>query len=220
VISQDHVRLGDITTTIRIFAYQSQGKGDFMRVLTATFLYCLLAVASSSAGADTTGQSNNPSHSLPAIYQHWLDEDVRWIITPEELTQFTLLSGNEDRDSFIVQFWLRRDPTPDSEVNEFKEEHYRRIAYSNVHFSARTTGSLTDRGRTYIFHGPPDSITKKLITSGVEAPTEIWHYEEFSPNGVVKSYEGKQPRKLNRVDLTFVDECKCGEYQLQTRESK
>jgi GWxTD domain-containing protein len=191
-----------------------------MRLLRSMFWCCLVAVASSSAGAQTTVQPNAPSQALPAIYQNWLAEDVRWIITPEELAQFTRLSSNGDRDAFVVQFWLRRDPTPDTEENEFKEEHYRRVAYSNVHFSARTKGSLTDRGRTYIFYGPPDSITKKSITSGVEPPTEIWHYEELAPNGVVESYEGKQPRKLNRVDFTFIDECKCGEYLLQMPESK
>jgi GWxTD domain-containing protein len=191
-----------------------------MRVLRATLWCCLLTVASSSAGAQTTVQPNAPSHSLPAIYQNWLDEDVRWIMTPEELTQFTCLSNDEGRDAFIVEFWLRSDPTPDTEENEFKEEHYRRVAYSNVHFAARTAGSLTDRGRTYIFYGPPDSITEKSIASGAEAPTEIWHYEDFEPNGVLKFSEGKQPRKLNRADLTFIDECKCGEYRLQTPESK
>ena len=191
-----------------------------MRVLRATLWCYLFAVASSSAGAQSTGQPNAPSHSFPAIYQNWLDEDARWIIAPEELSQFTGLSSNEDRDAFIVQFWLRRDPTPDTEESEFKEEHYRRIAYSNVHFAARAAGSLTDRGRTYIFYGPPDSITEKSTTNGAEAPTEIWHYEEFSPSGIVKFYEGKQPRKVNRVDFTFIYECKCGDFRLQTPEPK
>lgn len=192
-----------------------------MRVLRATLWCCLMAMASSSAGAQSTGQPKASSHSVPPVYQKWLDEDVRWIITPEERAQFTRLSSDEDRDAFIVEFWLRRDPTPDTEENEFKEEHYRRIAYSNDHFAARTVGSLTDRGRISIFYGPPDAITEKLRTSGVESPTEIWHYEDFSPYaGVIGHLKGKQPRKLNRVDLTFVDECKCGEYRLQTPESK
>ena len=191
-----------------------------MRVLTAAVWCCLLAMASSSAGAQSIGQPNAPSQSLLPSYQKWLDEDVRWIITPEERAQFTHLSSDEDRDAFIVEFWLRRDPTPETEENEFKEEHYRRIAYSNDHFAARTVGSLTDRGRTYIFYGPPDAITEKSIKGGVESPTEIWHYEEISPNGVVKIYDGKQPRKLNIVDFTFVDECKCGDFRLLRPESK
>ena len=82
---------------------------------------------------------------LGSTYKKWLNEDVRWIITPEELTAFKALSNDEERDAFIEQFWQRRDPTPDTEENEFKEEHYRRIAYANEHFSA---------GRAGMAHGP------------------------------------------------------------------
>ena len=182
-----------------------------------TYWCCLLAMACSLASAQSTGQPNIPSGSLPAIYQSWLDEDVRWIITPEEQAQFTLLSTNADRDAFVEEFWQRRDPTPDTTENQYKEEHYRRIAYSNVHFAARDKGSLTDRGRTNIFYGPPDGITEESVTDGVAAPTEIWHYEDFEPyDGTRREWEGKQPRTLNRVDVVFVDDCKCGEYRLQT----
>ena len=77
---------------------------------------------------------------LGSTYKKWLNEDVRWIITPEELSAFKQLSNDEERDQFIEQFWLRRDPTPDTEENEFKEEHYRRIAYANEHFAAGKPG--------------------------------------------------------------------------------
>src|ERR1017187_9941870 len=73
---------------------------------------------------------------LSKTYRKWLDEDVRWIITDEEQKAFMLLSNDEERDQFIEAFWQRRDPTPDTEENEFKEEHYRRIAYANEHFAA------------------------------------------------------------------------------------
>ena len=73
---------------------------------------------------------------LSSTYKKWLNEDVRWIISPEELTAFKQLSNDEERDQFIEQFWLRRDPTPDTPENEYKEEHYRRIAYANEHFAA------------------------------------------------------------------------------------
>ena len=68
---------------------------------------------------------------LSKTYRKWLDEDVRWIITDEERSAFMQLSNDEERDQFIEAFWQRRDPTPDTEENEFKEEHYRRIAYAN-----------------------------------------------------------------------------------------
>ena len=95
---------------------------------------------------------------LGSTYKKWLNEDVRWIITPEELSAFKQLSNDEERDQFIEQFWLRRDPTPDTVENEYKEEHYRRIAYANEHFPAGKAGWMTDRGRIYIVFGPPDEI--------------------------------------------------------------
>src|ERR1700674_208429 len=95
---------------------------------------------------------------LSKAYLKWLDEDVRWIISDEEKSAFMQLSNDEERDQFIEAFWQRRDPTPDTEENEFKEEHYRRIAYANEHFPAGIPGWKTDRGRTYIEYGKPDTI--------------------------------------------------------------
>ena len=66
------------------------------------------------------------------------------------------LATDEEREQFIEQFWLRRDPTPDTAENEFKEEHYRRIAYANERYASGIPGWKTDRGRIYITFGPPD----------------------------------------------------------------
>lgn len=95
---------------------------------------------------------------LSSTYKKWLNQDVVYIITPEEKSAFKQLSNDEERDQFIEQFWLRRDPTPDTVENEFKEEHYRRIAYANEHFAAGIPGWRSDRGRIYIIYGPPDQI--------------------------------------------------------------
>ena len=67
---------------------------------------------------------------------------------------FKRLKTDEEREQFIEQFWLRRDPTPDTDENEFKEEHYRRIAYANEHYASGIPGWKTDRGRIYIMYGP------------------------------------------------------------------
>src|SRR5438270_13136075 len=88
-------------------------------------------------------------------YLAWLEEDVHWIITPQEATAFRSLKNDAERDNFIEQFWLRRDPTPGTIENEFKEEHYRRLAYSNQHFAAEKPGWEMDRGHIYIRFGPP-----------------------------------------------------------------
>ena len=93
---------------------------------------------------------------LKGPYKTWLNEDVAWIITDQERAAFKSLSNDEERDAFIEQFWLRRNPNPDSPENEFREEHYRRIAYANEHFAAGKPGWKTDRGHIYIAFGKPD----------------------------------------------------------------
>ncbi len=150
---------------------------------------------------------------LSKTYKKWLDEDVRWIITDEELAAFKQLSNDEERDQFIEQFWLRRDPTPDTVENEFKEEHYRRIAYANEHFAAGIPGWKTDRGRIYIIWGKPDEIESH--------PSGGTYQRDFSEGGGETStypFERWRYRYLEgigqEVILEFVDKCMCNEYRL------
>lgn len=103
--------------------------------------------------------------------EKWLNEDVVYITTPEERAAFERLHTDEERNHFIEQFWLRRDPTPGTVENEFKEEHYRRIAWANERFEDNVAGWRTDRGRIYITSGPPDEIE----THPAEE-REIWLY--------------------------------------------
>ena len=108
--------------------------------------------AGASAGHPRTG------HDDP--YQRWVVQDVAYIITDEERAAFRQLTTDEEREHFIEQFWLRRDPTPGTPENEMKEEHYRRIAYANDHYTPASglAGWKTDRGRIYITYGPADEI--------------------------------------------------------------
>jgi GWxTD domain-containing protein len=93
------------------------------------------------------------SRRLPEIYAKWLDEDVVWIISKQERIDFEKLSTDRQRYEFVVAFWERRNPSPGSTENKFKEEHYRRLAYTNTHFAAGVPGWKTDRGRRYILYG-------------------------------------------------------------------
>jgi len=109
---------------------------------------------------------------LETPYRKWLNEDVAYIITDEERKAFKRLSTDDEREAFIEAFWLRRDPTPDTEENEFKEEHYRRIAYANDHFASGIPGWKTDRGRIYIVYGPPDEIDDHSSGGTYDRPIE------------------------------------------------
>jgi len=148
---------------------------------------------------------------LSDTYKTWLNQDVVYIISDEEKKAFRNLSNDEERDAFIEQFWLRRNPDPDSSDNEFREEHYRRIAYANEHFAAGKPGWKTDRGHIYISFGKPDSIEshpsggtyeRPIDEGGGETatfPFETWHYRYLEGIG-------------DNIDLEFVDTCQCGDY--------
>ncbi len=150
---------------------------------------------------------------LGKTYKKWLDEDVRWIITDEEKAAFKQLSNDEERDQFIEAFWLRRDPTPDTAENEYKEEHYRRIAYANERFAAGIPGWKTDRGKIYIMYGAPDQIESHPSGGYYERPPEegggststypfeVWRYRYLDGVG-------------QEVMIEFVDSCMCGEYHM------
>jgi GWxTD domain-containing protein len=150
---------------------------------------------------------------LSKTYKKWLEEDVIYIITDEERAAFRQLSNDEERDNFIEAFWQRRDPTPDTEENEYKEEHYQRIAYANEHFAAGVPGWKTDRGRIYIVFGKPDEIEDHPSGGTYERPMEEgggetstfpfadWRYRYIEGIG-------------QEVIIEFVDTCMCGEFHM------
>jgi GWxTD domain-containing protein len=107
---------------------------------------------------------------LKGTYKTWLNQEVPYIISDEERKAFMSLSNDEERDAFIENFWLRRNPSPDSPENEFREEHYRRIAYANEHFAAGKPGWKTDRGHIYISFGKPDEIDSHPSGGNYERP--------------------------------------------------
>jgi GWxTD domain-containing protein len=150
---------------------------------------------------------------LEGPYRKWLNEDVGYIITDEERQAFKRLQTDDEKQQFIEQFWLRRDPTPDSSENEYKEEHYRRIAYANERYASGIPGWKTDRGRIYITFGPPAEIESHPSGGTYERPIEEgggttstfpfekWRYRYIDGIG-------------NDVIIEFVDPTMTGEYRM------
>jgi GWxTD domain-containing protein len=129
-------------------------------------------------------RSDLPRTLVQSAYEKWVNEDVVYIITDEERAAFDRLQTNEEREHFIEQFWTRRDPTPGTVENEFKEEHYRRIAYANDHFKTATLdGWKTGRGRMYIVYGPPDEIESHPAGDAGKPPFEQWLYHHIEGLG-------------------------------------
>src|SRR5579863_8439613 len=154
---------------------------------------------------------NELRQELKGPYKTWLNEEVPYIISDDERKAFLSLANDEERESFIENFWQRRNPNPDSPENEFREEHYRRIQYANDHYAAGKPGWKSDRGHIYIAFGPPDSIDshasgglyeRPMEEGGGETatfPFEIWHYRYIEGVG-------------ENIDIEFVDSCQCGDY--------
>src|SRR5579864_18201 len=152
-------------------------------------------------------------HELGNEYRDWLEEDVVYIITKEERDAFLQLGTNEERDQFIETFFDRRNPDPESLTNSFKDEHYRRIAYANEHFSSGIPGWKTDRGHIYILWGPPDEIEAhptggtydRTMQEGggstTTYPWEKWRYRHMEDIG-------------ENVEIEFVDPSGSGEYHI------
>jgi GWxTD domain-containing protein len=137
-----------------------------------------------------------------SAYRKWLNEDVAYIITDEERTAFKRAQTNDEREKFIEDFWLRRDPTPGTVENEMKEEHYRRIAFANERFASAIPGWKTDRGRIYIVYGPPDEIEDHPNgTADVPVPFQQWRYRFIANIG-------------KNVIVQFTDQNRDGEYRM------
>jgi GWxTD domain-containing protein len=171
--------------------------------------------SSKKSGKDRAKNDNQLKKELESPYRKWLDEDVVYIISPEERHSFLHLATNEEREQFIEAFWQRRNPDPDSPENTFKEEHYRRIAYANEHFASGIPGWKTDRGKIYIMWGPPDEIDSHPTGGNWDRPMdqgggstttypwETWRYRHLDGEGLGEN-----------VELEFVDPTSTGEYHI------
>ena len=158
-------------------------------------------------------QKRARAEEVNSVYKRWLDEDVRWIITDEERKTFKTLKNDDEREQFIEQFWLRRDPDPDTDSNEYREEYYQRIAYANEKFTSGIPGWKTDRGRIYIMFGKADQVESHPSGGSYDRPTwegggttstypfEIWWYRYVEGVG-------------SDVEIEFVDPSGSGEYRI------
>lgn len=162
---------------------------------------------------DPMDKPRNVKPELKKAYKDWLEKDVTYVITDEERKAFKKLATDDERERFIEEFWRRRDPDPDTDENEFKEEYYERIAYANEHFASGIPGWKTDRGRIWIMYGKPDERETHPSGGSYERPSyegggntttypfEIWFYRYLAGVG-------------SGVEIEFVDPTGSGEYRI------
>ncbi|HWR17672.1 MAG TPA: GWxTD domain-containing protein [Terriglobales bacterium] len=211
---------------------QRFGRAFLLLILSATLMFGTVVSAQDKTGGNSgQGTEVDPlkrpisekqrqeqekalKKELGKTYKKWLDEDVRWIISDEEKEAFKKLSNDEERDNFIEQFWVRRDPTPDTVENEFKEEHYRRITYANEHFAAGIPGWKTDRGRMYIMYGPPDQIESHPSGGIYNRPMEEGGGQTSTYPFETWRYRYIEAIQEQEVIIEFVDTCMCNDYHM------
>ncbi len=194
----------------RVFSYNG---GQMKRRSALLSLFALILLSANALAQDKPDLEKQRREEAADRYRKWLDEDVVYIITDEERGVFEGLSTDDERDAFIEQFWFRRDPDPETAENEFREEHYRRLAYANDHFSIGVPGWKSDRGRIYIINGPPDSTEHhdqgeqyyRPNSEGGGVTTtyawEVWSYRNLPGIG-------------DGIDIEFVDKTMSGHYVL------
>jgi GWxTD domain-containing protein len=187
------------------------------------FAFLALAFAASSGlaqkknngqgGQDPSEKPRNVKPELKKAYKDWLDKDVAYIITDEERKAFKKLETDDERERFIEEFWRRRDPDPDTDENEFREEYYERIAYANEHYASGIPGWKTDRGRIYITWGKPDE-TESHPSGG------SYNRESYEGGGSTSTYPFERwfyrylPGVGSGIEIEFVDPTGSGEYRI------
>src|SRR5438309_4028614 len=162
---------------------------------------------------DPSEKPRNVKPELKKAYKDWLEKDVTYIITDEERKAFKKLETDEERERFIEEFWRRRDPDPDTDENEYREEYYERIAYANEHFASGIPGWKTDRGRIWIMYGKPDEVESH--PSG-----GAYNRESYEGGGSTSTYPFERwfyrylPGVGSGIEIEFVDPTGSGEYRI------
>ena len=210
--------------TSMMASYTSKGAslmksaGDLFRRVIALITVSVLVSALGFSALGQEDKKKDPNEKkrreeIKSVYKNWLDQDVAYIITGEERKAFKALQTDEERDQFMEQFWLRRDPDPDTPENEYREQYYERIQYSNEKFASGIPGWKTDRGRIYIMFGKPDEIESHPAGGPYQRPTwegggstttypfEVWWYRHIEGIG-------------SDVEIEFVDPSGSGEYRI------
>jgi len=191
---------------IRRLLYPKGVNGVWTPVIATVILMAISVVALAAWPTEPPQRSSAAaqrglSHAETSPYDTWLNQEVVYIIGDEERAAFQKLTTDQERERFVQQFWERRNPNPGSPENEFKEEHYRRIAFANEHFATSRAGWETDRGHMYIVYGPPDEIESHAKRVHSTYAREVWMYRHVEGIG-------------DNVSVTFVDRMGTGDYRL------
>lgn len=166
--------------------------------------FMLLMMFSYTANARSSCVEQTPTNNEEA--RQWFKDRAPWVATDREKEYFAKLSSFEDRKEFIRNFWLRRDPDPDTDENEFLTEYCKRLAYSS-RFDSGLPGHKTDRGRIYVIWGPPNKKTegRSKFEGLSNVRFETWQYDFIESLGDDISISFIDPTESNEYRMTLKD---------------
>jgi GWxTD domain-containing protein len=144
-----------------------------------------------------------------AFYSHWkglpaaitdIDKAISqtvYIASPEELDNMKDAKTTSEKTKRFLEFWKKKDPSPNNDENEVFDEYFRRIAFANENFSNYTEGWRSDRGMVFTILGSPNNIERHPFEYDSK-PYEVWEYYD-----------------INR-SFVFLDQTGFGDYRLVT----
>src|SRR5262245_966397 len=164
--------------------------------------------------------------AVPAVAQvsaakaEWGKGPVQFIMTNEEKAMWAKLPSDDAALAFIDLFWARRDPTPNTPQNEYREEFEQKVKYADQNFKGgRSRGALTDRGKILILFGSPSKATKsggksQSMMEDESTPGQTQQQQEAVRMSWI--YEGDAAKQFGvpRADFTFTDQWNNGDLRL------
>ncbi|HJQ37555.1 MAG TPA: GWxTD domain-containing protein [Thermoanaerobaculia bacterium] len=151
-------------------------------------------------------------------YQNWGTSGIQYLMMKQEKIEWASLRTDAEAKAFIELFWARRDPTPQTPVNEARQQFESRIAEADKRYTLnKTPGSQTDHGLVYVALGEPSDILRRVLppraapgTLGqFQRPTNVerWVYKNAAAERTIGT-------KAFEIAFDFHDEVYGGKYQL------
>lgn len=101
-------------------------------------------------------------------------DDVHFLLEARDEERFPAMQPGE-QERLLEEFWRRRDPSPETAVNEAYETFRERVAHANREFSRHGIGKgmFSDMGRVYIRYGQPTDLLHQVMPAGDETLTRV-----------------------------------------------
>ncbi|HEV7516856.1 MAG TPA: GWxTD domain-containing protein [Thermoanaerobaculia bacterium] len=177
-----------------------------LRLLLAAAILAVLAGCASGGGHVPGVEHNLADLTNPALgpdYSQWLVGPIAYLATKGEVAAYLALKDDRAAESFINQFWVRRNPHPQRPDNSLLQTFEERGAEADrLYGEAGFLGRRTDRGTIYVLYGKPQRVDYEVPPISGAPPIEVWSYGTDAPAGLT----GRQPSPIYRFmkhgDLT------------------